>query len=333
MAESKRSVFFRRLSVTIGLWVVVGVALVLGWDWFYALLIGGAALMALREFYALVRATGAGEPSRESRESGESEESNGGSADAPANNAIMQSRNNAILRVFPKLGLWGAAVYLVASYFWLHDAWLRDADVVLRFDVAFVAGFVFVVFLWQMRLPATERDPLEGIAYTVFGFLYIPWLFNFVAKILFMVPRGEDGSLVGIYYVLFLLVVTKFSDMGAYAFGSLFGRHPFVLHISPKKTWEGVAGAIVASLIGAWGIYALAASHLAVLRIGDVTVLALLLGVAAIAGDLAASVLKRSAGIKDSSNVLPGIGGALDLIDSLLFAAPIFYFYLRCIAG
>jgi len=290
MDDSKRNVFFRRLSVTIGLWVLVGVAVTLRQDWFYALLIGGAALMALREFYALVLAQGA--------------------------------------KVFPKLGLVGAAVYLVASFFWLHDA-----DAAVWFDTAFVAGFVFVVFLRQMMLPVTEREPLEGVAYTFFGFLYIPWLFNFVAKILFMVPRGEDGSLIGIYYVLFLLVVTKFSDMGAYTFGSLFGRHRFVPHISPKKTWEGVAGAIVASFVGAWGVYALAASHLAVLRFGDVALLALLLGVAAIAGDLAASVLKRSAAIKDSSNVLPGIGGTLDLIDSLLFAAPIFYFYLRCIAG
>ena len=134
-------------------------------------------------------------------------------------------------------------------------------------------------------------------------------------------------------FVIFLLLVTKFSDMGAYVFGSLFGRHPFAPHISPKKTWEGFFGAIGSALFGAYWLYALMPGKLSGLRFEDVTVLGLTLGFAAVIGDLAESIIKRSAQAKDSSHILPGIGGTLDLIDSVLFTAPLMYFYLRLVIG
>jgi phosphatidate cytidylyltransferase len=133
--------------------------------------------------------------------------------------------------------------------------------------------------------------------------------------------------------LIYLMVVTKFSDMGAYVFGSLFGRHPFAPHISPKKTWEGFFGALVLSSLGSYWLYALIPARLAVLRLEDVVILGLLLGVGAVVGDLAESIIKRSTHAKDSSRILPGIGGTLDLIDSLLFTAPLMYFYLRLVIG
>ncbi len=148
-----------------------------------------------------------------------------------------------------------------------------------------------------------------------------------------MTPRLEDGSYTGQYYVLFLVLVTKFSDMGAYVFGSVFGKHPFAQHISPKKTWEGLAGAVACSMLGSFWLYVLMPERLGLLSIVDVTILGFVLGVAAIIGDLAESIVKRSAHSKDSSSVLPGIGGTLDLIDSLLFTAPILYFYMRVVVG
>src|SRR5690606_2967067 len=113
----------------------------------------------------------------------------------------------------------------------------------------------------------------------------------------------------------------------------LFGRHSFAAHISPKKTWEGFFGALLASTLGSYWLYAMIPQHLPSLRFEDVTVLGLLLGGGAVVGDLAESIIKRSTHAKDSSQILPGIGGTLDLIDSLLFTAPLMYFYLRLVVG
>jgi phosphatidate cytidylyltransferase len=127
--------------------------------------------------------------------------------------------------------------------------------------------------------------------------------------------------------------VTKFSDMGAYVTGSLIGKHPLVPHISPKKTWEGFFGALAFSIAGGCGLLALMPGQLSLLTQRDAVVLGLVLGFAAIIGDLAESIIKRSCDVKDSGRFLPGIGGALDLIDSILFTAPLMYFYLRLIVG
>jgi phosphatidate cytidylyltransferase len=135
----------------------------------------------------------------------------------------------------------------------------------------------------------------------------------------------------GQFYVLYLVAITKFSDMGAYLTGSLIGRHQMIPHISPKKTWEGFFGALVFSLLASWGMFKLMPGNLAALNWTHATVLGLLLGFAAVIGDLAESIVKRSTGVKDSGNLLPGIGGALDLVDSLLFTAPLLFFYLRLV--
>ena len=100
--------------------------------------------------------------------------------------------------------------------------------------------------------------------------------------------------------------------------------------VSPKKTWEGFAGAILVPVLISWGLFSVMPEQLALLQSG-VRAAAMGAGLAlmAVVGDLAESVLKRATGAKDSGKFLPGIGGALDLVDSLLFTAPVFYFYLR----
>jgi len=128
-----------------------------------------------------------------------------------------------------------------------------------------------------------------------------------------------------------LIVVTKFSDMGAYLVGSVIGRHQMIPHISPKKTWEGFAGALGLSLLASLALFRLMPGHLSLLNWTHAIVLGLILGFAAVVGDLAESIIKRSTGVKDSGNFLPGIGGALDLVDSLLFTAPLLFFYLRLV--
>jgi phosphatidate cytidylyltransferase len=174
-------------------------------------------------------------------------------------------------------------------------------------------------------------EPLRTMAYTLFGLLYVLWLFNFITKILYLTPRSANGIVTGQFYVLYLIAVTKFSDMGAYLTGSVMGRHLMSPHISAKKTWEGFFGALALALLCSLALFKLMPGHLSALTWTHATVLGLLLGFAAVIGDLAESIVKRSTGVKDSGSLLPGIGGALDLIDSLLFTAPLLFFYLRLV--
>jgi len=131
---------------------------------------------------------------------------------------------------------------------------------------------------------------------------------------------GADGT--DIVLLLFLCIIC--GDTAAYYVGSAFGRHRMAPTISPRKTWEGFAGAIVGSTVGAlvahaWFYQRLPLSHALALGV--------ILGAAGALGDLAESVVKRACGVKDSSGVLPGHGGWFDRTDSLLFAAPILYHY------
>jgi phosphatidate cytidylyltransferase len=121
--------------------------------------------------------------------------------------------------------------------------------------------------------------------------------------------------------------------MGAYVTGSICGRHKLVPHISPHKSWEGLAGAVAFAVAGSFGLWWLIPTRLALFSATDVAVLGVLLGLAAVIGDLAESIVKRSTEAKDSSVLLPGIGGVLDLIDSVLFTAPILFFYMRLVLG
>jgi phosphatidate cytidylyltransferase len=201
------------------------------------------------------------------------------------------------------------------------------------FEVATLLFFLLIVFARQMFERTRDFAPLQTMADTLFGLFYVIWLFGFITKIVYIIPRDASHHLTGQFYVLFLILVTKFSDMGAYLTGSVFGKHLMVPHISPKKTWEGFFGALVFSTGGACGMVALMHSRLSYLNQIDAVALGLILGLAAIIGDLGESIIKRSCDVKDSGHLLPGIGGALDLIDSLLFTAPLLFFYLRFVLG
>jgi len=231
--------------------------------------------------------------------------------------------------VFTLTGMICAVVLLGGGFLLMKE---NGSEKAYDFELVVLVLFLIVIFARQMFRGAA-RDPLRAMSYTVFGLLYIPWLFSFITKIIYLTPPTPEGAATGQYYVLFLVMVTKFSDMGAYVFGSLFGKHPFAPHISPNKTWEGFAGALLTSLLAAWWLYALMPEKLSAFRFDDVVILGLLLGFAAVIGDLAESIVKRGANIKDSSHLLPGIGGTLDLIDSLLFTSPLLFFYMRLVLG
>ena len=229
---------------------------------------------------------------------------------------------------FRLTGMACAATFMSGSFLYLR-AYGPSAG--HDFELAVLVCFILAVFTRQIFGPLRDKKPFESIAYTLFGLVYIPFLFNFLTKIVYLTPGTQPVGTTGQFYVLFLIAITKFSDMGGYFFGMLFGKHRAVPHISPKKTWEGYAGAFFSSLLASWILWMILGSRLDLFRTVDWIVLPLLLAFAAIIGDLAESIIKRGTDTKDSSRVLPGIGGALDLIDSLLFTAPVLYFYMRLV--
>jgi phosphatidate cytidylyltransferase len=180
--------------------------------------------------------------------------------------------------------------------------------------------FVIVIAcLFIFVLQFTRRDSsqaLASIAVTLFGLLYIAWFFSFFIKLKFL----HNGALL----VAFLVLVTKMGDIGAYLIGNAIGRHNLIPRISPHKTVEGTIGGLVFSMLSAVA----SRSYLPAFSYAHLVVLGALLGILAQMGDLAESLLKRDCGVKDSGSILSGLGGMLDLVDSLLFTAPIFYFYI-----
>ncbi|NIP97358.1 MAG: CDP-archaeol synthase, partial [Akkermansiaceae bacterium] len=136
----------------------------------------------------------------------------------------------------------------------------------------------------------------------------------------------------GFWLLLLVVVTAKFTDMGAYLVGSLCGKHKAIPHISPGKSWEGYFGSLFFAQAGAVGLYLAGGQHLGWIGgLHHVLIVGFLVALAAMVGDLAESILKRSLQVKDSGHLLPGIGGVLDLIDSLCFAAPVAFLYIHLV--
>ena len=175
---------------------------------------------------------------------------------------------------------------------------------------------VVIIFIRQFTRENTF-EALGGVATTLFGLAYVAALFSYLFYLRAM--DAEQGS----WLVLYLILVTKMGDAGAYVLGNLIGRHILMPRISPRKTIEGFVSAVVVS-----GITAVMARSM--LGAAGVTaplafLLGIFLGICGQLGDLAESLLKRDCQVKDSGVLVPGLGGVLDVIDSLLFTAPLFY--------
>lgn len=229
------------------------------------------------------------------------------------------------VKCFPRFGILLALAYSLGLYFFFHRG-----ETMVPTDVDALAVFIAAAgaFTLQLRYPIRGIEALLAAAATLLGFVYIAFLFNFAARLVFIVPG--PGEVPGAFMLLWLLAVTKFTDMGAYITGSLLGRHKMIPHVSPGKTWEGFGGALFFSQLAGCGLYLLFPEQLAVFgHWGHVVFLGFLLALLAVIGDLAESVVKRSVNAKDSGRMLPGIGGSLDLIDSVCFTAPALYFYLK----
>lgn len=211
----------------------------------------------------------------------------------------------------------GISVY---RYFGIGMGAVIPLSIVFRFALTKNWELLFIVltllFLIIMQFRRRENSGvIVGISTTIFGILYISWFFSFLIKIRYL-PQGI-GLLTSV------ILMTKLGDIGAYLVGSRFGKTPFMPRISPKKSVEGAIGGLFFSALGAL----LSKPFLPFCNL-HLILMGVALGILGQLGDLSESLMKRDCQVKDSGNIIKGIGGVLDLVDSLLFTAPAFYFYL-----
>ena len=295
-SPSKVQILLRRSVSTVILWTVILAALFSGKrlisDGVFLLLIALLALTGLIEFYGIAQKRG--------------------------------------MVNFKWTGVAGGLLLMVGTFLNVtgHLGTSGSPARVNDFETTFLILFVLGLCVRQF-VSKKNTAGLTAIATTLFGLMYVPWLLNFIQKISFFpFPPGSPAD-AGKYFLLYFILITKFSDMGAYLVGSLIGRHKMIPRISPGKTWEGFGGAILVSTGASVAFVHFFGAKMVGMTLLHAIILGVILSVTAVIGDLIESLFKREAGVKDSGKLFHGIGGILDLLDSLLFNAPIMYLYLR----
>lgn len=231
----------------------------------------------------------------------------------------LMARDN--MFAFKKTGMTSGLIF-VALTWWVSrsSAWTDDALWSL---------LLIILILNFFRLLIDHSDELKAIRNalgTLFGFVYVAFFWSFFVR-LYLEGDPAEPMRVGFY----LLLAVKWGDAGAYFVGSKFGKHHLAPAISPKKSWEGLVGGVVFSCAvgviwwvlndGMLGPYRFSLVHALVLGV--------LLPAIGTLGDLVESLFKRAVGVKDSGAIAHGMGGMLDMIDSLLFTAPFMYVYIQ----
>jgi phosphatidate cytidylyltransferase len=183
----------------------------------------------------------------------------------------------------------------------------------------FMAAPVFVIAGILMIPIARNRaeGQLQALALAILGFLYLGWMFGHLSFL--------ANSRYAYSYLLYLFLAVELNDVAAYTFGKLFGRHKLRSNISPNKTWEGALGALGVSLVLPW-LLRFTFPHFGAI---ECLLAGLIVGIGGQLGDLTISVIKRDVGVKDMGALIPGHGGILDRVDSLIYVAPLFFHMVR----
>ena len=222
--------------------------------------------------------------------------------------------------VWPLFGQAIGLLWLVGHFFYLREGF--------SFDYLWIT--LPLIFLLSLALTLRRDDPQEGyenLKHSMLGMLYVPFCIQYLMLLLF--GLGGDGR----WLVLYVILIVKGSDIGAYFAGKYFGKHKLIAHISPGKTIEGAVGGVVAGCLIAVGGFFITQGDFQVtaLSVESVLIFATLLIIVGIMGDLFESLLKRAAGVKDSGTSIKGMGGALDVLDSLLLAFPVAYVFVKLV--
>ena len=219
----------------------------------------------------------------------------------------------------------GTLLVVASNALWLFWRPVDESQALVRLGWPLAAYTVSVLaaLVVEMRRYRQPGGTMVNVALASFGITYVGLLASFVPQL-----RALGGADQGMIALAALILTVKMGDTGAYTVGRLIGRHKMAPTISPGKTLEGAGGAIAFACLGAWFAF-----HVLPLwmhcqltqRSGSWLVFGIVVGGAGLLGDLGESLFKRDMGAKDSSTWLPGFGGVLDLLDSILFAAPVAY--------
>ncbi len=227
---------------------------------------------------------------------------------------------------------WGTAaglVFVTATWFYMRDiksvgfmTQELPPDTVL-WSVMLIA--VVSIFFRILAYP-NMREGLNNALGTLLGLMYVPFLWSFFIRV-FLSGNLEKPAWAAFY----LLLCTKMSDSGGYFIGTRFGKTKLAPVISPKKSWEGLGGGVLFCLAAnvVWLVVSGGRLGSFEFGLGDAIALALLIPIVGTAGDLVESMFKRAVDIKDSNTMVYGLGGILDMIDSVLFTAPLLYIYMK----
>ena len=182
--------------------------------------------------------------------------------------------------------------------------------------------FIIVVYLFCRMIFENGRFRMGDMAFTIFGILYIPFLLSFAVSI-----RNLDR---GFEYIWFVVIGSIITDIFAYFAGVTLGKTKIIPHISPKKTVEGSIGGALGCMLTMmfYGVVIMNRTGIPPIPLYHFAIMGILCGVVSQLGDWAASSIKRSTGIKDFGNLIPGHGGIMDRVDSILFVAPLIYIYV-----
>lgn len=220
-----------------------------------------------------------------------------------------------------KIGVIGSVIYVFAVFLraQMAETWMLPE---MALGGTLIAGFLYYFI--------KGSDPFVNLAVTFFGILYLTIPLSYLIEVNYF--RSETAVINGSWSLIYLLFVSKFTDTGAYFVGKKIGKHKLTTYISPKKTWEGAIGGLLSALLISVLFYLFfnfAFDHAPLpLTFWQSIWLGVLISVTAQFGDLAESLLKRDVGVKDSSD-LPGLGGFLDVVDSLVFTIPLMYIFLK----
>jgi phosphatidate cytidylyltransferase len=205
--------------------------------------------------------------------------------------------------------LFGATLFIVS---YLNASGVVSAKFLLL--LLPLSAMIFIRELYRKK-----ENPLQNIAITFLGVIYISTPFALMNFIVFPETNGYNPTL-----LLSLFIFIWVNDSGAYIAGTTFGKHRLFERISPKKSWEGFIGGLLSAVIAAYILSITLASDY---PFAFMAILAVIIVTTGTLGDLAESMFKRNLGIKDSGNIIPGHGGLLDRFDSIILATPIVFFF------